>query len=185
MQFFIKTQWLVCSIWVQNVPNQTETRLSWTLQDVQRPYQGHSLGFILQCKVGQRRTMPARFTMRARAYNVTATALRLWAGGSWERLIMILWPHVNCRAQGRAEDLKIRGYGVGGWGMGTIKVSSSDLETKLSSRNFSQKQSDKFVFLSWQPGHTWTWISISSFKYFRTVRKEKQIRPFPFGRSYR
>ena len=43
---------------------------------LQRPYQGHSLGFILQCKVGQRRrTMPARFTMRARAYNVTATAL--------------------------------------------------------------------------------------------------------------
>ena len=79
---------------------------------LQRPYQGHSLGFILQCKVGQRRTMPARFTMRARAYNVTATALRLWAGGSWERLIMILWPHVNCRAQGTAEDLNIRGW----WG---------------------------------------------------------------------
>ena len=51
------------------------------------------------------------------------------------------------------------------------------------SRNFSQKWTDEFVFLSWRLRNTW--ISISSFKYFRVIRIEKQIRPFVFWEKLR
>ena len=63
---------------------------------------------------------------------------------------------------------------------GIVKVSRSP--KKLSNHNFSQMNNFFFYPDNWEILETW--ISISSFKYFRTVRIEKQIGLFLFGRSY-